>query len=495
MDQTLVNSKALERFSQLSLNEMKAFARFSTSPYHSSNKRLAKMVGYLTYLSRRGKLSSVTKKKLFSEVFGKEALFQEGRINLLLTQMVSLMEEFLVFESFKNDDFQYQKRKLKIFEERQWDSAFFKLADNLKQDLDQQHETQWNLLEKFHLNWQIFYHHGTDKYQKDLEVFKSSQQYITLFFLWQSMTFAVEAKNRSKVLGEEHDLGYLNDFMEYFREEIDRSPVLSFYRKLLELFETDSIFLLKELINEVRYILPALDKELQQNCLVTLLNMAARKYRNGFNYFKKALYELYREGVGRKLFLENGRINDIIFTNIVSIASANHAYNWVNRFMREHNSFLGAKVKVNAMGLSRGYYYFHRAVELKRRSDWMKVLDHLNTTQFSGINYRTRARSLLIRAYYEYYLDIEENLSFVLDQITAFEQQLRRKKSVLGQRAVAFQNFCRETGKLANMKFKKKNLQQIVEYRESLKNMVPLFSKEWLIEKAGEIVEKSHRPL
>ncbi len=104
------------------------------------------------------------------------------------------------------------------------------------------------------------------------------------------------------------------------------------------------------------------------------------------------------------------------------------------------------------------------------------------------MNFCYRVRTLLLRIYYEFYNQNEENYDFLLDYISSLDKQLKRDKSLEKNKLSAFVNFTKFTKKIIKARFENEEKLKIVNLiGRSIELDENVFAKDWLLEKIREL--------
>lgn len=485
---SMQNTKLIRLLSTLDVREFKAFHQFLRSPYHNSNKQAARLLEELGRYHPAFDDPKLEKESIYFSIHHKGKPYHEGRMNLLMTQLVKLFKQFLAFQEVKEDEFQQSKFRLKAYRKKRLDKAFFNEAGRLEALLNARATDSRCHLEQFQLNCALFFHPATPRYRPGMKSLDNCLQHLDLFFVWEKLRFAALALNRMRIFKEKHEIRMLREVEELFEDEIRQSPALGFYEKIIKMQQTEADGLIKPLIDQMEKVLQHFAREDQQNLMALLLNLAAQHYRMGKDHLKADLFRLYKLGLSNQLFVEDGIMPDVLFANCASISSASGAFEWTQEFIDEYRLCLEQEIQSDAVNLSLAYLNYHRAIYLKDEEGFIQVTDFLTNIDFSRPYYFYRARSLLLRAYYEFHLKKEENLDFVLDFSKAFERQISRDKSIGKIKAEPFLNFIRQTRKLIKLKFDKNRTGRNLEMeKQAIRDNENLFAKNWLMEKIGEL--------
>ena len=130
-------SKLIQLLKSLNAEEIRWLAKFVRSPYYNSHDEVIALFDYI-----RKYYPACTSRKLEKEVAFKALLpnepYSDRRMRLLMFRLSDLVEQFLIAQRLKNNDFDRQKYLLEELAERQFYEQFEKKSKVLISELEQQ---------------------------------------------------------------------------------------------------------------------------------------------------------------------------------------------------------------------------------------------------------------------------------------------------------------------------------------------------------------------
>lgn len=487
-------SKLIQNITSLNKKELKDFFKFTCSPYHNSNKRLIGLLEQLIAFYPDFKHKKLNKKEIFSNLYECPTPYNEGRFNLLMSQLITLLNDFFVFEEVKNNKVNYYKLNVQSSEKRKSLKGFGRDAQKLEAAIENLPTNGDYYLESFLLNKKRYHNLGSQMYLPNPPCFTNSLVQLDRFYLWEKMALQLFAKNRAKVLNEVHQLTLMEPLIQQMREEIEATPVLSIYKKIITLIDSEEDQLLMELVDDMPETLQKLTVEAQQVYMMSTINIATKKLREGNAIFNRPLLELYKKGLELGFFMENEIMQDIYYVNIATIASVCGAFEWAEEFMQKNEKYLVPKIADNAKYLSLAYFNYHQALQLKDRDKLKEVITILLKVKFTGTSYFYMTKSLLLRAYFEYYIDQKEGKEFILNHVNVFEQQLRRNKEKYGRKLKSYMSFTYFTKRLVKLRHTTSGRGEKLQIlHENILAEKQVFAKFWMIEKIEEFKKLPNR--
>ena len=198
-------------------------------------------------------------------------------------------------------------------------------------------------------------------------------------------------------------------------------------------------------------------------------NFCIGQVNTGKHAFFEELFDLYEQGLQKRILLPNGEINERNFKNIVTTALRTKKAEWAHDFIEQYHHSLNKTVRANAYGYNLANYYFYT-------KQYDKALLNLQKVQLSDLFYGLDARSLMIKCYYE----LDEREAFI-NAYFSFRMFVQRRKNVSEQHRKNYLNFLRLTKKLINLRPRdKKAMDALIKEVSASK---ALADKNWLEEK------------
>ncbi|WP_336914472.1 hypothetical protein [Runella sp.] len=165
------------------------------------------------------------------------------------------------------------------------------------------------------------------------------------------------------------------------------------------------------------------------------------------------------------VFLLDGYMPSSAFGNIVTIACLTKDYNWASRFIKDYNHVLQENQRDEAVLLAQAIVAFET-------NNYKGVIELLESVDFTNHLDMLRAKSLLLRSYYEF--GAEQDV--MLNTCASFENLLRRS-SPQTEADKAMLAFVLTFRKIVTQKSGKELILNRIE------KSTGIYSKKWLIEK------------
>ncbi|MEM1320801.1 MAG: hypothetical protein AAGG75_11130 [Bacteroidota bacterium] len=471
-------SKFISLLRSLSEKERKEFRRFMEGLY-SRQKVAIEILRYIEQYQPKFESDKLEKDQVLEKVFGiKEAKSKdEKNLSNTLSDLYKYLEEYLLWQSMKERSFDRTQAMLKIFQEKRLNKFYFQQIDNQLRTLNKASTPQglWLNLQRMLLMHQKYYYSIEDKVSLNANSMQLCMDYLDNFFVEAKLRYSAELFSRATIVKEDYKINFLHEVMDWHASNTSQSDV---YRQaLLNTFNLTQeenhqlYFQQKELlINNYGLF----EKKEYPVLFYSLINYAALVIKRGERQFLEEIFSLYKFGLQKELFIENGFITYVAFHNITNLGCKLKEFEWVEQFIKKWSVYLPKDIKEHACKISWALLYFEQ-------KEFEKVIDCIKDLQFLTIAYFSiRSRWLTLCSFYE--LGYSESL--VKDYCKSFEVFLRRNKTLQGKVAKSYFNLIR----FIRM-FLRKNISKATLEEELAKTEV-LACKLWVEEKIEDIEQR-----
>lgn len=476
------SSRLIKLLKTLEEEELKRLLKFLKSPFYNANPRIVQLYEYLRKYHPEYQSPKLQKEKVFARLFPDKP-FDYSKFTNLMSDFSQLLEEYLMLLEYKQDPFQQQKMLAKAFGRRSAYDLFEKKTMKLLAELEDQlfrdiayFEKSKNLIESY------FFHPQTKKYQGTVDYPEEIMHRLDQYFILSKLQLSAELLSRQKYLSKKYEIKWLKESLK--ESEIaspEETPLLVVYSNLIRLLdhpETAQFHLLKE---EFKTHLKKIPPSDQFFIFQQLLNYSIQQINRGVFAFNREALELYKLGLSIGTLIEKGQMTESTFSNIVSIASVLKEFDWANSFIEEYQGFLEGKIRESVCILSYGILSF-------RKGDHSKTIDLLQQYPFLMLLHQLKARSLIVRSWYEEYVLNEDYYEFLMAQIDAFEKFLRRDKVVSTERQEGFLNFIKVLKRLVDYRIQNKTTRSYKQkLMKKLNDYNQIMMKKWLEKKIEEM--------
>ena len=474
------SSKLLKILKNLTEEEIRRFHKFIRSPYYSYKKHCLLFFEYIRRYYPDFTSSKLSKENAFHHLFPDKA-FQSQKMRHVMTDLVNLLEDFLVAEQIRHHDFQKKKLLRDAYGDRDLYEYFEKSTADITKTLDAlpyrnsfyQHESMKN-------QEVYFFHPSTKKHLVKENYLESINEHLDQYFTLSKLQLATEMKARASILSKTYEISYLVEILKK-ADSSDPIPIeASLYKSALQLYEKDTLeqfVKLKEHFLENIQKLSATDRTF---LFYHLLNFTIRKGNAGQQVFLKESFALYQVGLEMKILINKGRIADSTYTNICAAGIKIGQYDWVEKFIESYSSYLNIEVRDNARILCKAFLFYGQ--RMFRETDEL-----ISSFNFTSPFYQLRGKILSIRALLELYIKDHTYFDLIQSALSAFEKFIRRNQTLGIRHKKVYLKFIQHLRQLVKLSMdqkldntKKEQLKQRIRMQEGITN------KTWLIQKIDE---------
>ncbi|MCY7328943.1 MAG: hypothetical protein LH618_10370, partial [Saprospiraceae bacterium] len=215
-----------------------------------------------------------------------------------------------------------------------------------------------------------------------------------------------------------------------------------------------------------------LTREDLRECYHIAQNYCAIKINQGKNEYYREMFAIFRTTIEYGLLLEDGRLSESLYKNIITVGLRVMEFEWVEQFIEQHSAFLPSNIRENARTFNLANLYSHR----KQHS---KVIELLRNVEYSDVVYALSAKLILVRTYYE--TDEVIALDSLIDSIRIF---LRRNKVISKNQKREYNSFLHIVKKLSSMP--SSDQAALAKLRQRVTETSSTMPKKWLLEKLDE---------
>lgn len=236
--------------------------------------------------------------------------------------------------------------------------------------------------------------------------------------------------------------------------------------------------LLANLASESNRIAPG---ELRE-CYLIAQNYCAFKINQGRTEYYRTVFEIFRTLIERSILLEEGRLSEGMYKNIITSGLRVNEYAWAESFILSYSDYLPEQIRENARLFNLANLYSHQKMH-------DKVISLLQNVAYSDIVYVLGAKMILLRTYYESreYIALDSLLDSVRIYVNRNQQLSRQtKREYLG-----FLSFLKKTSAL-----RRHDREAAMRLKARITQSAAVASKKWLLEKVDEFlgVRSDSRP-
>ena len=485
----LENGLTIQLLKILDRKEMKALSKWLHSPWCNSTRQLIALFQILQRYSPTFSSPELTKVRIFAELYpGKE--YNDKVCRNLLGKLSGQIREFLVMQQLRGNEQAFRQALIKEYLERGKSEWFIKESETRLRQFGLGVSSSWeDRLEHLLLNEGLYFSLLTTFRQKKANgPLSRADSALESFYLLGKLRFLNEALERQKKFGHE-DSALDFDFKAFSRqhnieERAAEDPLVDIYYHRFLNKDLPLRMQFDSLDGDLRKYVDSLPHKDQRNLFLYLLNDAARLSQTGDTEILSKTLELYKFGIDKELLLEQKRITESTFLNIVSLAAGLGDFEFLDRFMDTHLCKLPSSSVTDAR-------VWAEAKIAYENHDIEKCITELKDYTFQGFVFTYRGRFLLLQAYFEQFLLDDSYFPFFNSFCRRMESNMRNEKRLSKKRRIAVIKFTQYIRKIARWKDGIRGpMEKLDRIAVSLEEERNIQGKYWLQAKIAQLKEE-----
>ncbi len=431
----MYQSKLIEIFSSLSQKEKNRLKKFVYSPYHNKHKKVQQLFDYLMTAE------SFRLPQAFQAIFPNQE-YQPQKVRNTMTYLQRLIDKFLICETLEQDSDLYNASLLKIYRQRKLDKSFkstWKKSTNLQLKNTQS-------IDYFYINYKLQEEHFIFYNDKNRLETKNMQEVLDsfdLFYVANKLKYSVAALTHQNIFSSHYSLHMIVPILDFIQKQnlLSQPAIAAYcysYLALIDIQNTDSFFHLKNILLTQSQVLQP--EELRQIYLLAI-NFCIKHLNMGNEDFVGEIYELYKAGLTKGIFIENGEMSRFTYKNIVAIGLKSGNYTWVSIFIEDYAHYLPPQHQESYVNYNQAKLYY----SLKNYQKAMQIFIQLDHTDRIVI---IDSKVTLLKIYYE--LREHDALDSLLE---SFNSYIRRNKELSPYLKTSYLNLIKYLQKVLHLNF------------------------------------------
>lgn len=457
------------------------------SPYFTSSPLLLKLYALLKKEYPEFNTEKLTKENIFKTLYpGKP--FNDGALRVLVREFTKVTEDFVLFEALRNNEYARQQALVQWYGTNNLYTEFEKGSAALLADLDQ---TPFRDVEHFSaaatLQTSYFFHPFTQKHTLDDGTLMQLMANVDQHYILLKLRLASEMKNRERILSRKYDLLLMDEILTTGETgPIQANHTYQLYRLLLSLYgegqNDDTFFQLKSLFIKVIDRIRFFDRSM---IITQLINYAIQQLNRGITAFNKEVFDLYRLALVQNLVLVNGKIEAHVLQNIVLSGCKEDELEWTEQFIHNFAPLLEKSIAEDCKTMSLALVNYHK-------KDYDKAITLITNHHFFDVLLQLSTRVILIKVWFEKFLQHPQHFEHLLFQLDANEKFVRRNNVISTLKKEENLHFLQATRQLAHFILEKKPASEVRSRLEKYTdNSLRVVSRDWLRQKTHDYERKN----
>lgn len=412
------DSKLWVTLERLNVHEKNRFVRFVSSPYYNADQKLVTLAEALVRAH-----SLPPERENLDELLFPGEVFDYFRISNLLSDLMKLLESFLVTEHIVGRPFLQQYALLVSGREKGLDKLYVSVEKKIEQSLagieifTPQTYYENYLLEDERNIFSVSREQRQENSRLDEKIVMLDR-----FFVSSMLKTVCQRLNQENIIQSQPRPEEIDEFIAFIHAHhlrYESQPFVNiYYRILLTLSQPDEVRYFYELMDLLVKFGEKIDAEELKPMYQFAQNYCIRQSNRGKTEFLDELLNVFIRMIDLGLIYHDGWISPWDFKNIVALGVRLKKFDWTDDFIVRFSPRLEPSFRENAL-------IFNRAQLHYGKDEYRQAMRLLTQVELEDVYYYLGAKTLLLKIYYE----LEENEA-LHSLFHAFSESLRRNKTV-----------------------------------------------------------------
>lgn len=480
----MIESSLVLLLKKFDKQQLKEFNNFVKSPFFNTNNALIKLYEYIRKQYPDYNPEKLEKEYVYKKLFGKTE-YNDGFLRVLMSNLQSLAEEYLIYISFQKDPLIKKKYLLdeliSLGARKQAEKVLNEGLKDLAKSIPHYPE---DYLGMYYMAFYRRYFYSTqfvvNKNNKPDESLLDDQKYFIIYFLLRTLAGHFYHLNQKHIINYEPRLIFLDEIIIFLdnNPEYLEVPILNITFLRVLLLKNNDIKDYFRLKNAFYSTFNKLDDKDAFNTISIIMNYCQRNYSLTENeIFLKEKFEILKFAVENDLntFEKNEGFDSSRFNNIVNTAIDNNEEEWAENFIKKYCSELDNETKEYTTAFANAL-----VLSAKKENDAaLACLSKLKNPSASTEKFSLKV--LQLKIYYEQnYFDQAESTS------DSFRHMIQNDKVLPETFKESYKNFYSLYVKLLSLKLKN-DRPGLNEMKDKLKTTRNVIFKKWLSAMLNEI--------
>ena len=468
------DTKLLNLVQAFNSNEIKWCRIFLDSPYFNKNKKNIELFEYLVTTISKKRDNLLVKEKIFKHLFPAEK-YNDLKLRHLMSDLLTLLESFLVFDSLKEDINNQNLILLRILRERQLNKHYQYSMRKTEKLLDHTPQDAIYYYNKYLLQFDQYRYYTQQQLRSNLVNLSTVNNNLEIFYQINKLKVANQFLNYQNVIDVKSDPQLNNDLESLKSEKYEDIPIVQIhYLIFLSLMESENEEHFYKIIDLLNVHAHTFNIDEAREMYTIAQNYCIKKINKGETKFLKESLSLYRIVLDKGFILEKGYLSPWHYKNIVVIGLRLNEFDWVEMFINKYKEQISPLYRENAHTYNIAKFHFYK-------KEYKTVLGLLQKVEFEDIFYNLDSKAMLLKIYYE--LGEINALHYLTE---SFELFIRRNKLIGKYHKTTYLNLIGLIKKLTNTPVGDKD--KFIKIKEQILKTKQVADITWLLEKVNERV-------
>ena len=483
------DTRLLKLIRTFTKEELKSFEKFLQSPFLRPARDTTGLYNYIIKFYPDYDNSKLEKERVFEKIFKGESYNEKKLLNLIF-DLTKAAEDFLALSTLMEDETEFLLNLSKGYSNKNLTDESNRVNKLIEKKLKPGFSTSKDYVSKFRrLSYlKSNYFTGINDFGNLIETKKSyfeasAVQFIIDYTHIIGTVIPAQDTYGKNIKGEfietimkSFDLDMIMKAMEKSDLKTKHLILLHYYllKINLEKNNPEYYFLLRDVFYE---LLPDFDRE--EKCMIfnDLVNFCVQNYERDTGSFKKEIFDVYKKMLENKAYSlsENEYMQVMIYRNIVLSSITLRELKWLEHFIKSYTDCLQPEYREDLRNISYANLYYIQK-EYEKALSWASKINN------EFFLFKFDLKNMLLIIYYE--LDYFESAFSMVD---SYKHYLSNSKEITPFYKVPLNNFLKLYFDL--LKIKSRQGKETASFvKNKIKKESQLISKNWLLEKADQLI-------
>lgn len=468
-------NKLYQTLCSLEAQDYKRLLKYLKSPYFNQSKTLTRLCEILLTAVERGD-QRFDRFQIWSQICLGEN-YNDVSFRKYCSDLLKLVEDFMAQETIMNDPIRRGIDALDFAVQRKIEPLYTGILRRARTEME---GSQYRSLEHFknaHSIERLYY--DLMDFDVKLNVRANIEEIgynLDLFYWIEKLKLYSSVLSQKRTGNYTYKINFIEEILTYLQTfSIDEVPELAiYYYSFLTLYEEEKdehYFKLRNLLDRFGVLMPQKEAiELYDSAL----HYCIGKLNKGNKIFLQEYFELFEDGLDKRIYIVNEELATWRFNNAVGVALQLGKVEWAENFIETYKKYIPIDTQQNS-------YTFNLARVYRYQNKFDKALLLLRGVEYEDIGYNLISKAILIISYYE--LDEHDALESFMESFRAF---LNRNKNIPQQRRKSYLNLLKYVRRLTRIApGDKESVKKLRE--EIIREKANHVNHEWLLEKIAEL--------
>ncbi|MEM7575770.1 MAG: hypothetical protein AAF433_22895 [Bacteroidota bacterium] len=459
------SSRLYELFQSLEPSELKDLRKFVRSPFFNQRAHVVALFDFLEQARKNG--STVDRKLAFARLWPRIA-YDDHKLRLSMSLLVKTIEQYLIWQQANHSIAAQQLLLAKAFGQRGLDRHFQRSTRRLDQQLAQQPLRDANYFQqRYQLHLERYQFNSRQNRMKGFPL-EEVETNFDIAYLAAKLKQSCLMLSHQAIYNKAYDFGMLAEAIAFIEEKgYLKQPAISVYyyayHALTAQEEGEYFAIFKSQIFEHQSLFSKADI---RDLFLLATNYCIQKLNQGYQDYAREGLDIYQEGLKSELLLQQGRLSNFTYSNIVAKAIVCKEFSWASDFIENYRHLLAPSIQESS-------YAYNLAWLKYEQKDYDAALELLQRSHFSDTLLSLSAKTIALKIYFE--LEAFELLSSHLDAMRSF---LNRKK-LLAYHRQNYANTIKYTKKILDLP--PYDAERRSQLQQEIKATASVAEKKWLL--------------